>query len=482
MSISSLGVGSNLDAESIVTQLVALQRQPIDQLKTEKTTLDTKLSSFGKVQSYMSALRDAARRLTDLSTWKAVSATSVDPSAVSVSAGDGATTGSYNIAVDHLAAAQSVGSAAFASSSATVGTGVMTISIGSWNADQSAFTPKTGSSAVAITIEDGDTLAQVRDKINGADAGVVASIVNDASGARLSIRSKDTGIENAFQIVVNDGGDGVDNDASGLSRLAYDPAASAGVMSRYQEAKNAVATINGLSVESASNTLSNVLDGLTLTLNKPVAAASPVQVNVASDKDAMSKAITDFATAYNDAMKYLRDQTKYNPDDKTGGPLQGDRTAIDMMSQLRALAGGSTSASSVFTRLTDIGLEPQKDGTLKVSSSKISSALANLPELKKAFSTINAAGTAGATNGLAQQFRMYGDGLLADDGSLDTRTDGLNTRIKQNGDRQQQLEDRVSSYEKRIRAQYQALDTQMASLNSLSSYVAQQMAMLSKSK
>jgi flagellar hook-associated protein 2 len=91
MSISSLGVGSNLDAESIVTQLVALQRQPITQLQTEKTTLDTKLSSFGKVQSYMSALRDAARRLTDLGTWKAVTASSVDPSAVTVTAGEGAT-------------------------------------------------------------------------------------------------------------------------------------------------------------------------------------------------------------------------------------------------------------------------------------------------------------------------------------------------------------------------------------------------------
>ncbi len=476
MSISSLGVGSNLDAESIVTQLVALQRQPIQQLQTEKSKLDTQLSSFGKIQSYMSAVRDAARKLTDLSTWRAVGSSSSDTTAVGVTAGDGAVAGTYAVAVDHLAAAQSVASAPFGASTDTVGTGIMTITLGSWNSDQTAFAPKSGGSPVAITIEETDTLAQVRDKINGADAGVVASIVTDASGARLSIRSKETGIENAFQITVNDGGDGVDNDANGLSRLAYDPVASAGVMSRTQEAKNAVATINGLQVESASNTLSNVLDGLSLTLLKPT--TQDVQVNVTQDNDSMSKAITDFAKAYNDAMSYLRDQTKYDPDSKTGGPLQGDRTAIGLMAQLRNLAGGSTSASGVFKRLTDIGLEPQKDGSLKTTSSKITSALGNLTELRKALTTVDAGGAAGAANGLAQQFRMYGDGLLGDDGVFETRTEGLNARIKLNQDTQERMEDRVTAYEKRVRAQYQALDTQMGQLSGLSSYVSQQMKLL----
>jgi flagellar hook-associated protein 2 len=357
-----------------------------------------------------------------------------------------------------------------------VGTGVMTISLGSWNADKSAFTAKPDTAGVPITIEEGDTLAQVRDKINGANAGVTASIVTDASGARLSIRSKDTGAENAFQITVNDGGDGVDNDASGLSRLAYDPSTGAGVMSLAQDARNAAAKINGVAIDSASNTLSNVLDGLTLTLNKPT--SGEVQVGVTADSDAMTSAINDFAKAYNDAMSYLRDQTKYDPGSKKGGPLQGDRTAISLVTQLRTMAGGTTGASGVFARLTDIGLEPQTDGSLKVSSSKVASALANLPELKKALATVDAGGQPGPANGLAVQFRLYGDGLLGDQGVFDTRNASLNARIKQNTDQQAAMQTRVDAYEKRVRAQYQALDTQMGQLTGLSSYVASQMKLL----
>ncbi len=478
MSITSLGVGSGLDAETIVSKLVAIERQPINQLQTEKKTLDTEVSSFGKVQSYMSALRDAARRLTDDSTWGAVTSSSSDATAIGVSAGDGAAVGSYSISVDRLAMAQSVTSAPFAASTTTVGQGVMTLTLGSWSDDLSTFTAKSGATPVDISIAATDTLADIRNKINGAGAGVIASIVTDASGARLSIRSKDTGLENGFQLTVNDA-DGIDEDASGLSQLAYDPLSGTNQMTRNQAAQNALANINGIGIESASNTLSNVLDGLTVSLNKTVAAASPITLTVSQDNDSMRKAMTDFASAYNDAMKYLRDQTAYDPTTKKGGPLQGDRTAISLISQLRTLAGGSTSASSVFARLTDIGLEPQKDGSLSTKADKMTSALGNLAELKKMFATVDATGTGGATNGIGQQFRNYGDGLLGVDSVFDSRTDSLNARIKSNTDRQARLEELASAYEKRLRAQYQALDTQMGSLNSLSGYVSQQMKLLS---
>jgi flagellar hook-associated protein 2 len=476
-SITSLGVGSGIDANSIIDKLVSIEHQPIDDLQTAKTALDSQVSSFGKVQSYMSALRDAARKLTDASTWSAVSASSSDTASIGVTAGDGAAAGSYSISVDRLAMAQSVTSAPFADSATTVGQGTMTITLGSWSDDLGSFTPKSGATPMDISIDAGDTLADIRDKINGSGAGVIASIVTDSSGARLSIRSKDTGVENGFQLTVNDA-DGVDEDASGLSQLAYDPLSGANSMTRNQAGQNALATINGISINSASNTLSNVLDGLTVTLNKTVASTSPVSISVAQDNDSMRKAITDFASAYNDAMKYLRDQTAYDPTTKKGGPLQGDRTAISLVSQLRTIAGGSTSASSVFTRLTDIGLEPQKDGTLSIKADKITSALGKLSDLKAMFGTIDASGAAGTTNGIAQQFRMYGDGLLGTDGVFDSRTASLNARIKSNQDQQAAMETRVAAYKARITAQYQALDTQMGSLNGLSSYVSQQMKLL----
>jgi flagellar hook-associated protein 2 len=118
---------------------------------------------------------------------------------------------------------------------------------------------------------------------------------------------------------------------------------------------------------------------------------------------------------------------------------------------------------------------------LKVSTTKITSALGKLPELKKMFATLADTDHAGAaTNGLGQQFRMFTDGLLGTDGALESRTAGLNSSIARNQTAQDRLDDRATAYEKRVRAQYQALDTQMGTLSSLSNYVTQQMAMLAK--
>jgi flagellar hook-associated protein 2 len=325
---------------------------------------------------------------------------------------------------------------------------------------------------VTIGPED-NTLQKIADKINGAGAGVLASVVHDTNGYRLSIRSKDTGLENGFKIATTNAQDGGGVDIGNLGALGYDPSTGTGAMELKQDGQNAKAKINNLDVESASNTMSNVVDGLSLTLTKTFATA--VDVTVTSDTDSIKKAITDFATNYNSLVGYLRKQTAYNADTKKAGNLQGDRTAINLMYQLRTLTGGNGGNSSVFTRLTDIGLEPQKDGTLKVDNTKLGKAVGNLDELKKMLS--NDAG-GGSADGVGRKFKNYIDGMLGDDGPLDAKTEGLNARIKANQDQQDRLEDRVSAYEKRIRAQYEALDTQMAQLSGLSSYVSQQMKLL----
>jgi flagellar hook-associated protein 2 len=475
MTITSLGVGSGLDAESIVQKLVAVQRQPISDLQSAKSDLDSEVSSYGKVQSYLSGLQDAARKLTDLSTWRATTVNSSDTTSITATVADGSAAANYSITVDHLAAAQSAASGAFASSGSSVGQGTLTITLGQWAADNSSFTAKSGASPVTVTIgPDDDTLAKIAAKINGAGAGVQASVVTDASGARLSIRSKDSGVENAFQITATNAVDGSGNPIGNLGALAYDPAGGAAGMTRTQQAVNALASINGLPIDSASNTLSNVLDGLTVNLIKPT--TTPVEVSVASDTDAIKNAVTAFAQAFNDTMTYLRAQTKYDPDTKKAGTLQGDRTAINLMSQLRNLAGGNGGNSSVFSRLTDIGLEPQKDGTLKVDSAALGKAVGNLDELKKALANLDDATP--ANNGLGQKFKSYLDGMLDDSGAIETVTDSLQARIKDNLAQQDRLNDRADAYEKRIRAQYQALDAQMGQLQGLSDYVSQQLKLL----
>lgn len=473
--ISSAGLGSGLDVETIVAQLVSLERVPITQLETEKKKLDADLSAYGKVQSYMSTLRDAARKLTDTTSWKAVTATSADASAVTVAAGAGAVASSYEINVTRLASAQQVVSSAYTSSTAVVGEGTLTIELGTWTADQTGFTPKTGATAASITIDADSTLEEVRDAINGASAGVTASIVKDASGARLTLRSATTGAENGFRVTVADA-DANDTDAAGLSALAFDPANSVTRLTRNQAAANADLTINGLAISSTTNTLTDVMDGLTLTLGKVTSA--PVAVTVATDTATIKKNLTDFASAYNDVVKYLRDQTKYNEATKTGGELQGDRSAVMMLSQLRSLAGAGTGASSIFSRLSSIGFDPQADGSLKTNTTKLDAAMANLTELRKAFDNVDDA--VPANRGLGVQMRLFADGLLADDGALDSRQEALRASIERNDKRQDQLELRITAFEKRVRAQYTALDTTMGQMSGLSSYLTQQIAQFNK--
>jgi flagellar hook-associated protein 2 len=310
----------------------------------------------------------------------------------------------------------------------------------------------------------------VRDAINAAGAGVTASIVNDAGGARLAIRSTDSGAANGFRITVADD-DGGNADASGLSRLAYDPGGAGSVLTLAQAGANAQAVINGIAVESASNTLTNVLDGLTITLARETTA--PVALSVQRDTEAIKTVIQDFATKYNALVSLVRENTRYDEASKSAGTLQGDSTAVGLLGRLRSTIAGSSGASSVFARLADVGLTPQRDGTFAVDDGKLGAALANLPELQKFFAAND---VNDANDGFGTVLRTLADATLGTDGALSTRQDGLRDRIDRNEDRQAALEDRLALTEARLRAQYTRLDRSMASLNALATYMQQQIA------
>jgi len=475
--ISSIGIGSGLDIESVISQLVAVERAPVTQLQREATSLQTRLSTYGKLQSGMAALRDAASALTRASTWGSTSGSSSDASAVAVSTGASTLPGSYAIEVQRLAAAQSNASGVYASADALVGEGTLRIELGTWGDGQSSFTPKAGSTAIDISVgPPAESLAQLRDKINASNSGVVASVLTDANGARLVLRSAATGAENGFRIGVTDN-DGNNVDGVGLSALAFDPSAGILTMAQALAAANASASLNGLPISSASNTLSEVLDGITLSLGKVTSA--PVLVEAKPDTAAIRKALDSFVTAYNDLNKLLAEQTKYDAASKTAGVLQGDSAAVSMRAQMRSLLGGSSAASAMFGRVADIGFDVQTDGSIKINESKLANGLANLGEMRKLFATNDL--LTPANNGFAVQLRAMADQVLGIEGSISSRTEGLRKRIDMNQDRQDMLNDRIAMVEKRLRAQYTALDRQMASLTGLSNYVSQQISAFNNS-
>jgi flagellar hook-associated protein 2 len=475
--ISSAGIGSGLDVASIVSQLMALESRPLTLLQQTQSSLNTKMSAIGTLQSRMSSLRDASNALTSVSLWNRNVATTSNAAAVSVSAAEGSAAGSYAVQVQALASQQTLASQAFTSASTAVGEGTMTIEMGTWTGSPTTngFTGKTGSTPVTIAIGAGETsLEAIRDKINASGAGVTATIINDASGARLSMRSKETGAENGFRVTATETTDD-GSTTTGLSTLGYTAIGSGSPMTRSQTAGNAQATINGIAVSSATNKLTGVADGLTLTLQQVTTTAA--EVKVTSDTEAVRNNINSFVSAFNDVANYIRDQTKYNADTKVGGTLQGDRLVGSLQSQLRAIVNEGSSASGVFSRLTDIGITFTSSGTLQTDTTKLNNGLANLPELRK---LLAADGADSASSGFIDRFKDFATSVLGSEGAFESRNASLKGQLTLNSKSQESMQRRLTQTEERLNRQYQALDLAMSQLNGTSSYLTQQLDMLSK--
>lgn len=464
--ITSLGVGSGLDLNTMVSQLVALERKPLEQMRSQATRLQTQVSSYGQLKSLFSAVQDAATALNNGALWQRSLATSSNDSAVAAIGGSGAATGNYAVAVQALARGQTlVSGSSLGSPGSLAGTGTLRLQLGSWDGASTSFSPRSGSSEIAIEIGPEDTLANVRDKINAAGAGVQAALVTDANGTRLSLRSAETGQSNGFRVQVSDTG------AGELSRLAYDPENGAGSMQLSIAAANARATVNGIAVESESNELDNVIDGLTLRLRRET-GTEEVNVNLASDRQAVEAAVKSFVEAYNALSRFISNQTRYDEASKTAGSLQGDSSITAVQARLRAVLSSPSAAAAAFPRISDIGLQTQRDGTLKIDEAKLQSALNDLPELRRAFGNSDSSNP--ANEGFTRRLSNFARQVLDIEGALNTRTEGLQKMISKNSNDQERLELRVERFQARLVAQYTAMDANLARLNALGSYVTQQ--------
>jgi flagellar hook-associated protein 2 len=250
-------------------------------------------------------------------------------------------------------------------------------------------------------------------------------------------------------------------------------------MALNQSAADAQATVNGLAVTSATNTFDNVIDGLTFKVGK--VSAQAVDVTVAADTASIKKLVTDFATAYSDLAKYLGAQTAYDATTKVAGSLQGDSAVNSLRSQMRAIVGDTLGGAGVgaFSRLAQIGLDPQTDGSLKVDGAKLDTALGKLSDVKSLFMAFDA--STPSNNGMASRLRSWGDGLLGVQGAVTTRSESLRRQLDSNAKQQDTFSNRMSNVEARMRAQYSALDTAMSKASALQSYVTQQIAVNNKS-
>ena len=460
--ISSPGIGSGLDVKSIVSQLVALEKRPLTTMKVQAATVQARISSYGQIKSLVSTLSDAVGTLNSLTTYNAVTATSSNSTTVAATAIGGTAANSFSVTVDSLAKAQSTASAALLPVGGALGAGTLRLQLGKWTVVPTSFTAQPGVASVDITVSATDTVTDVASKINGAGAGVSATVLNDVSGQRLLLRSTSTGEAAGFQLTVPVDADGNPADAFGLSRLV--------VGSSIQYAADAKIQVNGIPVSSASNTFTNVVSGVTLTAG--AVSATPVDVVVAPDQSVFKNAIDKFVAAYNAVNQSINDLTKYDPATKATGILQGDPTAIGLQNALRGIMQ-STTTGSAYQGLTDIGITQQLGGNLAVDSGKLSTALANGDEVKKLFKNDN---KNTLTNGVALKFSNFSQGLLAVDGLFTSTDAALKRALDINAKQQTALNDKVARDETELNRRYSALDVQLSSLNALSAYVTQQVA------
>lgn len=379
--ITSTGIGSGLDVESLVSQLVQAEaKAPTQRLNRKEANLEAELSALGSVKGALSDFRSSLSKLNDLSAFQKRSASSSDSSLFTASATSDAAEGSYGVEVSQTAQAHKIASSAFAESGTVVGTGELTFQFGTYDSGANSFSVNPDKASQTVTIDStANTLEGVRDAVNEADIGVQATIVNDGTGARLVFASEDSGEANSLKVGVADD-DGNNTDTNGLSQLAYDPTAAAGSGKNLSEtvaARDAEAIIDGITVTSDTNTLSNVIDGVSITL-KEADVGNTQTLDVSLNKGSVESAVNGFVESFNAAINNFNQLTDYDPETEKAGPLIGDATVRSVESQMRSLISDTVPGLDGAVRsLADIGISTQRDGTLAVDSGELSDALEN---------------------------------------------------------------------------------------------------------
>lgn len=458
MAISSAGIGSGLDVAKIVEQMVAAEKTPLKKLEVRAEGIQTQISTYGEIKSLTSKLGDIVSKLTRDSAWNGVTISSSNSTITGTMTGIAAP-GTYNIKVTQLAQAQTT---------VIGGAGAVALAKDETMGASGNIKLKMGAVEKEISVSSSDTLTKIATKINEAEMGIQASVVTDVDGKeRLMLRSKETGTDKAFTVDI------------ALTKL--DQAQS-------QAAANATVQLNGMTLESSTNTFASTIPGMSFSVSEVTANAATLTVK--ADTETMKKNIQEFVDAYNELNDLLSKSTKAvrTTDGKVdptaqadgAGVLQADSATVSLQNSLRMLTQGISGSKGAFTRLSDIGIQMQQGGKLTVDTSKLDKGLVDLDSLKGLFA--NKTDALGQGGGIAVNFKNFTDKLLSFDGTLNTKTDSLERTLKSNTAEQDKVNKRAQTLEERLYQQYSALDVKMSSLNALSAYVTQMTTAWNKSK
>ena len=371
--IESLGIGSDLLTSDLVENIINADKAAGElRLNTQQSVIDAKISAYGDVQSKLYDFSEAIVALADSKNIGATTATSSDDSILTATATSSAPAGTYSVEVQRTAKAHSLVSSSYTAVTDSIGKGTLTFSLGTTNYtggggyDSFEVNPDAGSAT--ITINDGNnTLTGLRDAINKEDFGVKASIVFDGAGYVLQLTSEDTGEATSMEIVAKDESGALAT--SGLSNFAYNknqdtPAIN---LTQTQQGQDALLSVNGLSVSRASNEVTELIDGVTLSL-KSEDVGTNVSITIAADISGISEKVNDMIDSYNAFQTLYKDLTKFDPDSKNGSLLLGDSTLRSINTQIKNIMTSTVSGitGTNFRSFSELGIYSDQNDSFKL--------------------------------------------------------------------------------------------------------------------
>ena len=471
------GIGSGMDIKAMVEAIVTAERAPkAGQLQRLESKTTTQLTSLGQLKSAISTFQTALSELNSPSSFLARSVSSSDSKVATGTASQSAVAGNYKIEVEKLASSSKIALAAIPSDADTkLNTGTLTI--------------KVGDKELALEVDaSNNTLAGIRDAINssGNEAGVSATVITDDQGSRLVLSSSKTGDGNDITVAVEETGS--EADSVSLAQLSYSgpssepvapgEGASEEALAAYEAdmlafakggqtlatAQSAKFTIDGLSVTRDTNSISDVVSGLSFDLK----ATGASNLSVTRDEAGVQANVKKFVDAYNTLIKFINTETNVTPVNETDKPvtgaLVGDSSVRSLVNTVRSELV-SPQGEGAIRALADMGITTKKDGTLEMDADKVSKAISSGFEGVAAYFT----GDNGLASRLGDKLKPYTDA----DGILESRTDSLQATIEKVDKQKEELTTRMKAVEDRLFKQFNAMDSLVAQLMNTSDSLTQ---------
>ena len=460
-SFSVTGLISGINYPELISKILEVQRRPIQIWESKKTVLDQKINAYNDIASKLDSLKSAADALKDPSDFEDKIVNVSDTAVLTATASSSATVGVWNVSsITQLATAHKIRSTNTVSS--------YTSAIGLDSADPDYGTDDTFKFSYkgvtySVNVDSSTTLESLKNSINALDAGVQASILNvgtESSPAyTLLLTAEDTGSNNTISIV---------ND---VTLLDMENDGAGGGVTTLSSALDATFTIDGITFTRSTNTITDVIPGVTLNLLKT--STSNVSVQIARDTSAIKEKIKNFVNAYNDVVSFISEKSAYDAVTREAQILSGESTARGIEQRLRSIITSRVSGLPEDLRiLAQIGITTSNDGTLSIDEAKLDDKLSsNLDGVADLFTSTH--------NGIAKQVYDYVTRVTSTvDGAVTLRKEGLQKIIDRLDKNIERVEERLSRLEEDLMRRYAELERMLAGLNIQGDFLTNQAAML----